>query len=46
MSEQETFPQVSIEKELRQSYLEYSLSVIIGAQFLMRGMGSSLFTGA
>ena len=30
MSEQETFPQVSIEKELRQSYLEYSLSVIIG----------------
>ncbi len=30
MSEQETFPQVSIERELRQSYLEYSLSVIIG----------------
>jgi DNA gyrase subunit A len=26
----EEFPQVSIEKELRQSYLEYSLSVIIG----------------
>lgn len=30
MSELETHPQISIEKELRQSYLEYSLSVIIG----------------
>lgn len=27
---EEQFPQVNIEKELRQSYLEYSLSVIIG----------------
>ena len=27
---QEKFPKVSIEKELRQSYLEYSLSVIVG----------------
>lgn len=28
--EQEEHPQINIEKELRQSYLEYSLSVIIG----------------
>ena len=28
--ETEQFPQINIEKELRQSYLEYSLSVIVG----------------
>ena len=38
-AKEETFPGISIEQELKKSYMDYAMSVIVGRAFRMYVMG-------